>query len=350
MPAIYEEALKKEITSKNFSNGYILFGDDSYLKKMYLDKIIDKTCGADSVFDLQIFSNDCNLSNVFDAVMQYPMSAERSCVVLNDYDFEKASKSDFEGLCGLLSELNDGCVFVMRFDAVNFDVKKSAKAKQLISSIEKGGGKAVCLNYRNEAQLAKMLRDGAVKRGCGMDNACANYLVECVGSDINSLKNELDKLCFFVDGGTITKQTVDLVCVKTVESSVYDLAAKILSFNTDGALALLDQLFFMRIEPIIILHSVSSVYVDMYRVSSVLKINGDFEEIKNTFSSYKTRDFVLSRARTNLKNFDSKRLKLSLDALIAADSALKSFSGNERLILEELIVKLCYIANRGVAV
>ncbi len=350
MPVIYEDALKKEISSQNLSNGYILFGEDSYLKKMYLDKIIDKTSGADSAFDLQIFSNSCELQQVFDAVMQYPMSSERSCVVLNDYDFEKVAKSEFENLCNLLLELNDSCVFVMRFDAIPFDSKKSSRAKHLISALEEGGGKAVCLNYRGPEQLAKMLSDGAFKRGSRMDSATARYLVESVGNDINALHNELEKLCFYAKGEMITKQMVDLVCTKSVDASVYDLASKILALNATGALELLDELFYMHTEPIIILHSISAVYIDMYRVLAAENSGGSFTEVPSVFASYKNKEFVLKRAKANLKNFDFKRLRLSLKALMDADSAIKNFSGNERLILEELVVKLCYIASKGEAV
>ena len=33
MAVLYEEALKKDISSKNLANTYILFGDDLFLKK-----------------------------------------------------------------------------------------------------------------------------------------------------------------------------------------------------------------------------------------------------------------------------------------------------------------------------
>ena len=349
MPIMFEDFLKKEISSGELSAGYILFGDDAYLKKMYTDKIADKTAGRDSEFDLQRFSGDCDLQEVYDAVLQFPMMSDRRCVILTDFDFEKASKTQLDTLYSLISEFNDGCVFIMRFDSIELDVKKSSKTKKLIAEFEKYGGRAVRLDHRKPSELGRMLTDGASKRGCKMDSAVARYLIESAGSDINILKNELDKLCFYANGGVIDKAMVDKVCTRSVEASIYDLTAKIFNCDTDGALTLLDELFFMRIEPMAVLYTLSGAYVDMYRVSAAKKKGVAISEIASTFN-YKGKEFVLERAANNLRRLDSRRVDLGFEALLEADRRLKSFGANERTILEELIVKLCYIIAKGTAV
>ncbi|MCQ2448971.1 MAG: DNA polymerase III subunit delta [Clostridia bacterium] len=342
MAVLFEDAVKQDLKSGNIADGYLLFGDDAYLKKLYADKLADRTAGLQSVFDLQRFSGDCDLQSVFDAVTQFPMMAERRYVELTDYDFERADKSDFDKLCRMLEELNDSCVLVLRFDSIELDLKKSAKTKKLITAMEKAGGKVVKLDHRKPAELCKMLTDGAKKRNCKMENAVAQYLIECVGSDISLLSNELQKLCSFTGEGAITKATVDEVCVKSVEASVYDLSLRIFNKDAAGALALLDHLFFLRIEPIIILSTVSSAYLDIYRVAAARKSNATFADVASTFG-YKGREFVLERAARQIPKFDNKKFLKSFEALSEADHALKSFGGDERTILEKLIVELCFI-------
>ena len=63
--------------------------------------------------------------------------------------------------------------------------------------------------------------------------------------------------------------------------------------------------------------------------------------------SYGNRKFLLENAEKNLRNFDFKRLSLSLDEIIKADSLLKSFRADERTVLEQLIVRLIYIIEKG---
>ncbi len=349
MAVIYEDALKKEIASGEFATGYLLFGEDTYLKKLYEDKIAEKTAGLDSFFDLHRFSGNCDLQAVYNAVISYPMSVEKKCVIISDFDYEHVSKSEFDKFCAILSDLNDTCVLVVRFDALEFDIKRNSKAKKILTSIEKGGGKAVCLDHRKPAQLAKMLTDGAAKRGCRMEDSTAQYLIQSAGNDISVLKNELDKLCLFVKSGTITKETVDTVCIKTVEASVYDLTSKIFSCDATAALHILDSLFYMRVEPMVILYTISAAYIDIFRMDCAKKSGIPTSSVAAQYG-YKGREFVLERAANNLRKFDGKKMPLSFGAILNADKALKSFGGNERTILEELIVKLCYILSRGEAV
>lgn len=346
MAVIYEDELKKEITSDNFATGYILFGEDSYLKKLYEDKIAEKTAGLDSFFDLQRFSGNCDLQEVYNAVISYPMSSEKKCVIISDFDYEHVSKNDFDKFCSILTSLNDTCVLIARFDALEFDTKRNTKAKKILASIEAGGGKAVCLDHRKPAQLAKMLTDGASKRGCRMDDSTAQYLIQSAGNDLSILKNELDKLCFFVKSGKITKETVDKVCIKSVEASVYDLTAKLFLCDGAAALKVLDSLFYMRVEPMVILYTISAAYIDMFRMLCAKKSNIPTSTVAAKYG-YKGKEFVLDRAAGNLRKFDGKKLSLSFDAILNADKGLKSYSGNERTVLEELIVKLCYILSRG---
>jgi DNA polymerase-3 subunit delta len=62
---------------------------------------------------------------------------------------------------------------------------------------------------------------------------------------------------------------------------------------------------------------------------------------------YKGREFVIRNAIADSKRFDKNKFNLSFDALRKADKALKSFSSNPRTILEQLAVRLSYIAVKG---
>ena len=138
-------------------------------------------------------------------------------------------------------------------------------------------------------------------------------------------------------------------CIKTPEASVYNLSKFIFAKNSGQALALLDELFFMRFEPMMILYTVSSVYVDMYRVYTLKKSGMTNTEISAEFG-YKGREFLLDRAAQNLAKMDFGRLSLSFSALIKADKALKSNGADPRLVLEQLIIRLIYIVAKGEAV
>lgn len=347
MAIVKEEILKKNLSRENLSPVYILIGQDNFLKKNYSEKILKRITDKDDILNCAFFENDCDLQDVYDFVMQMPMMADMKYAEILDYDFENCSKQDFERLCTLISQVPDTAVLVLRFEGAEISSRKTTeKFKTLVSSAEKNGGLAVELDFRSTAELAKMLCDSAKKRGCKMDSPTAYYLIEVVGNDILNLKNEMDKLSAYSNKKPITKETVDKVCAKSVEASVYSISKYLFSQNIEGALKILDELFFMRTEPMIILYTIASLYIDMYRVYASKEQNEPIQNLVQTFK-YKNKAFLLDKAAINLKKFDENRLKLSLNELIEADNKLKSFGAEPRIVLEQLIIKLIYIISKG---
>ncbi len=346
MAVIFEEQLKKTMQKDNLLPVYVFFGNDGYLKKFYTEKISKQIAEPDDFFNFCRFDSNANLQDVYDFAMQLPLMSDKKFAELCDYDFEHCSKSEFDKLCSLLSEVPDSCTLVLRFDNFEFDSKKSAKFKKIVSAAEKNGGVCVKLDHRRLPELVKMLEDGAKKRGCSFSSGTAKYLVETAGDDINLLRQELAKLCSYSKEQPITQETVDLVCIKTVDASVYNLSKFIINCDTSSALSCLDELFFARIEPMAILYSVSSAFIDMYRVFSARESGENVSCVAKTFS-YKGREFLLDKAVQSLRRFDKNKLNLCLEALYNADNSLKSFGADARVILEQLTVRLIYIIAKG---
>lgn len=348
MAILFEDALKKDISSKKPSCTYLLFGNDGFLKKIYFEKLINISFDGDPFFNLQKFEGSCDLQEVYNAIEQFPMMADRKCVTLTDFDFEDAEAKEFNKLCELLSSSHDECVFILRFDSLEFDDKKSEKFKKLISATEKSGGKVIQLDHKNQQELVSTLCAAATKRGCKLDANSARYLTEVCGSDLNTLKNELDKLCFYVKNGNIDKKAIDEIAVKTVEESVFDLAKNIFDANPTAALNMLDSLFFMRVNSMTILSVLAASFVDLYRVFAAKNASKSIQYVAENFK-YNKREFVLRRCVPLLNGFNTKKFSLCFDALKAADKAIKSSGSDERCLLEELVIKLIYIIVKGEA-
>ncbi len=351
MSIVSEAELKKDISTKQFLPVYLIYGDDSFLKNHYKNTLANKATDGDPFFNLQKFEGDIDLQEVFDAVNQFPMLADRKSVVLSDYNFERCEKSDFERLIELVLNVNDTCVLIICFDTVDFDSKKGSREKRLIDAVNKVGGSCVQINHRNTESLIKMLSDGAKKRGCAFDFAAVRYLIEVSGSDLSTLKNELEKLCAFVgNGNAITKATIDSVSVKSVDASVYEYVKLLFAGNITLALKQLDDMFFMRIDPFIILGTLSSSYVDLHRAYAANLSGIKGAKVIDDFKYPKNKHFLVEKAVNNLKKFNTKKLRLSLETIAATDKLLKSFSAQPRILLEQLTVKLIYIIEKGEAV
>ena len=342
-----ESHIKNDIKLGAFAPCYIIIGNDGYLKKQNCGSIVNALVDTDDIFNFQKFSWDCSLQEVYDAKEQLPLMSDKKCVVVQDYDFKDCKADDFEKLLKICGEKSDDCVVVLYFDAVEIDVKKPhERFKKLADATEKIGGRVVLINHRQTGELVRMIIGACEKRGCSVTGDVARFIVEYVSDDIETIKNEIEKLCAYKKNGNIDKETVKKVSIKNIEQSIYELAGKIFAKDVSGALTILDELLYMRIKPIALLTSISSVYVDMMRVYAAKKAQLPPSNVVKDFD-YGNRDFLVTRAAKRVSGFTEKQIKLSLEELLRADSKLKGFSGEDRVVLEETIVRLSYIASKG---
>lgn len=104
------------------------------------------------------------------------------------------------------------------------------------------------------------------KRGAVLSSANASYLISVSGSDIKTLLNEIQKLSSYADGSEITKDMIDRLAVKCLQSKIYDLSNAVVRGNYEKAYSVLDSLFAAKEDPIKVLSAISGCFVDMYRV------------------------------------------------------------------------------------
>lgn len=337
-----EKQLKQHIRQKEFFRVYLMIGDESYLKQFYTNLIAEKTVdSAFESFNLERFEGKgLDLRDVYEKAMLMPMMSEKRCIIVDDYKLDSLSAKECEAFENALEALPESTVLIFRQDAVPFSKKVG---KKVMSVVEKYG--AVCeLNKRKGADLLKPLIASAQKQDCVLSQAMAQYLVSCVGDDFNVLINELNKVCGYIKSGEITKDAIDAVAVKTVDSKVYYLTNALLSNNFDKAYSVLDSLFRMKTEPEYILGAMIGTYVDMYRVKVCAASAVSPSELKTVFN-YKNREFVINNAVRDSRNIELDRIRKCLDVLSQADMKLKSGRDNVSLIIEQAMVKLLLVSN-----
>ena len=95
--------------------------------------------------------------------------------------------------------------------------------------------------------LAKWLVESAKDVGGELSFSDANYLVERVGANQEMLFNELQKLVTY--NPQISRQNIDLLCVKTPQSKIFDLLDAAFSGNKKRALNLYAEQRAQKVEP-----------------------------------------------------------------------------------------------------
>lgn len=319
---------------------YLLYGAETYFVNQALTQIISRAVqpGFGS-FNLQQFQGEKPDWNALeDACEALPMMSDRKCVTVKDLDVDKLVKADLDRLYALLASLPESTVLVLYTVSVSVDMKKSAKYKKLAAEVEKAGGVSCEFPLKDRTTLSRALCERAKKAHVAMDIQTAGTLIDRCSSNYSVLQNELDKLIAYAGPlGEITVKQIDECCIRSIDTSAFDLAKSILSGNFDRAYHLLDELFYLRQEAISILSALSMAFADLYRAKCALSAGKSAEQVTADFRYPKNRLFAVRNAFRDVRSFSTAQIRACITALYEADRKLKSSRQDDRLILEQML-------------
>ncbi|MCR5151200.1 MAG: DNA polymerase III subunit delta [Clostridiales bacterium] len=328
-------SMLKEIVKTNPVNVYLFDGSEGYLKKKYLDKITS-ACVDESFADFNLHIIDgsgVTVEEIAGLCEAMPVMSETKCVVVKDYDFEDygAKQNSFEEL---LKDFPPYCALVFYYAA---DFSKTADYKSLVKLIEKYG---YVVNFETAmpADIKKYLEDSAKKRSRSLAPGVSDYLIKNVSGDLNTLTNEIDKLCAYCDS-VITQADVDRLCAIKLETTVFKMLQDLTSGYLDKALKKLNVLFVNREDETIILGAVISQYADMLRAKASHNTPNWADKLSQSYVTY-NNSFRLERAAQNASKLTFEQIAACLEILANADKEMKSGLNDKKILLEKTIIRL----------
>lgn len=350
MAKMTEPYFKKEISSSKFKSLYFIYGDEKYLVRKYTTALINKAVGKNpSEFDFQKLNSDTSIEEIVNAVEQLPLFSEYKCVCVNDYDIDAMTESDYKQLESYCSSLPENAILIFSQPTLTSDTKKSHgngekksnKTKRFLAVAEKYGA-VLELNKRGETELAKQLISWAEKNGCTLTQTNASKIIAMNGTDMTTLKNEIDKLSAYANNSEITSDIVKLLVTENSEAKIFALSDCISKNNFNGAYQQLYRLFEQNEKPEIILSVLGSVFIDMYRMRVASESGKTVSDVAKDFK-YGKREFLLKNALYNSKKYSTDTLKKIIDTILQTDIKLKSTRADAQILLETLISKLIII-------
>ena len=187
---------------------------------------------------------------------------------------KKVKKDDQSIKSKLLEYLNENFEYIKDSVILVF-VEDEAEKSELMEFINKNG--IVCnFEYQKPAQIQARIKAITNAYNVNIDTPTLSYFIECCGTDMQDLINEIRKLIEYVgQGGTITKDDIDKLSIKKMESIIFDLTDSLGKKNTKVAIEVLRNLILAK-EPVQkILITLYGHFKKLYLVKLALKNNKD---------------------------------------------------------------------------
>lgn len=344
-----ESKLRADIGAGRIKNVYFLYGKEPFLVKTYTDKIIKKTLGDDPIdFNLIKLGANPDVGMLIDYVEGLPVFADMKVVVVNDMKADSLSEEDYSAYLSIIGNMPETTVLIFSITGIEINDTKKA-VKDFISAVDKAG--VVCrLDGVEENKIVDLVVKKAAKSGIVISPEDAAYLSERVLCDMTLVSTESSKLMDYVGkGGVITREIIDMLVGKHLDTSVYELATAINEGQKEKAFRIIDDLFTQRIDAISIISAMTTAYLDFYR-AKVAKMTGVLPaQAAEQLGYSKNREWVVKRSMTAVSKLRLGYLRETLFILADADKQIKSAPVDDRIILDKAVTKLFLVGEKRYA-
>ncbi len=352
MSLVSPTTLGKDIRENKISTLYYFYGHDVTTLENYTKRLINKLCPAQAqAMNLHKFDGKkIDIPALADASQALPMFAERVVITINDLNMDNVNKDDGDALRKILKDLEEGTTVIIYATAADLYKNKKAltdKNKRFCDFCDKNG--CVCdFALKTPVEMGRSIASELEKLGCSISRNNAEYLAELCLCNTGYVKQEIKKLSDYVGQGTVTKETIDLLCIRHVESDGYSLALNVLRSRARLVFSRLSELSQQNYEPFEILSIISFSMADIYRAKLARSSGLSVQDIVNDFDYPRNREFAVKNMYNECSNISVQRIQSALSILSDTDLALKTRSagkGSDMLTLEQGIASCMALRN-----
>lgn len=322
------QQLNEDIKSGQLKQMYLLFGEEAYLRRQYKDKLRDALAEEGDTMNTHYFEGkDINLGEIIDLAETMPFFADRRVIVMENTGL---FKSGGEKLAEYLETPAQSVFFVFAESEVD-------KRSKLYKQVQKAG-RAVEFALQDERTLKRWIAGILKKDGKQITENCAEYFLEKTGTDMGSIRMELEKLsCYCMDKDVIEKEDVDKICTTRVSNRIFDMVTAIGERRTKEALTLYYDLLALKEPPMRILFLIARQCNTLLQVKQLKNKGYDNRTIGEKTG---LPPFVAGKYVTQASRFKEKELKRAVKQCVEAEEAVKTGRINDTMSVEMLIMSV----------
>lgn len=335
------ENLEKELKEEKINNIYLLYGEETFLLETCLKKI--KSQFGKLVPGINYIKIDSNNVDLIISEMETPaFGYDKKIIIARDTGlFKKDGRKKVQANAEIVNKIDEYIkenIETIKEAVTLIFVEQEAAQNDLYKTIEKVG--TIC-NFEElkPAQITSRIKGICKAYKVQIDDYVVKYLIECVGLNMQDLINEIRKQIEYVgENGTITKESIDLLCIKKIESIIFDLTDNLGKKNTGKALEVLNNLIYNK-EPVQkILITLYNHFKKLYIVKLCEKYNRNITESLNLKPN---QTFLVTKYKAQAKYFKEEELRKILEELINLDSNYKIGLIDLNVGLEAILCRYC---------
>ena len=338
------EQLEQELKQGKLRSIYLLYGKEEYLLETSVKKI-KKLFGNMLLGINYIQIDDTNVDKLISEIQTPSFGYEKKLIIVKNSGtlFKKPkggakSNKTSNTITDKISSYIEENINIINEATILVFIEQEIDTNNLVKVIEKYG--VVC-NFEKlkPVQLAQRLKEIFKAYKVKIDDKTLQILIETCGTSMQVLINEIRKLIEYAgENGTITKEAIELLSIKEIDSVKYDLTDNLGKKNITQALETLHELIYNK-EPIQkILVTLYGHFKKIYLTKLAIEYNRNIAEALNLKPN---QMFLANKYKMQEGYFNKKHLRKILQELVDLDYNYKQGNIDINVGLEAILCTYC---------
>lgn len=336
------EDLEKELNQGILKSIYVFYGEELFLLENSLKKI--RNLFGECIKGINYIPIDeTNIGEIISDIETPAFGYEKKLIIARNSGI---LKKEGKRKSAELGKIRDGLTEYIEKNRKLIDesvilvfVEEDVDSKTNLYKILDKVGTICHFEYQKPMQIEKRMKAICHAYKVNISDANLRYFIECCGTNMQELINEIRKLIEYAgENGTIQKEDIDSLCIKKLESVIFDLTDNLGKKETAKALQVLKNLLYAK-EPIQkILITLYNHFKKLYLTKIALKTNKD---IITTLNLKPNQTFLVNKYKMQAKYFEEKELKAVLQNLRDLDYHYKIGLIDLQVGLESILCRYC---------
>ena len=323
---------------------FLLYGEETYLLEAKLKKI-KKQFGemVKGINYIQI--DETNIQELISDIETPAFGYAKKLIIARNTGMFKKEKKTAKGpelasikLSNKVAEYIDENISLINEAVELVFVEEEAEKNNLYKAIEKNG-EVIEFSLLKLPELIQNIQKICAAYKVKIDNGTAKYFIENCGTNMQDLINEIRKLIEYVGtDGTITTKDVDLLCIKQIDSVIFDLTDNLGKKDISKAMDVLNNLIYEK-EPI---QKILITLYNHFKKLYIVKIAEEYRKDLATSMKLKPNQlFLTTKYRNQAKYFSKQEIEKIMEEFINLDANYKVGLIDINVGLESILCRYC---------
>ena len=319
------EELEKKLKQEKLDSLYLLYGEERFLLESSLKKI-KKLFGETLKGINYVLIDENNINDIISEIETPPFGFEKKLIIAKNTGLikkeakKKTKKDESDIKTKLLEYLKENFKNIQSSVILVFVEEEVDIKSELFDFISKNG--ITCnFEYQKANQIQARIKQITDAYKVNIDVPTMSYFIECCGTNMQDLINEIRKLIEYAGtGGTITKSDIDNLSIKKIESVIFDLTDSLGKKQTKQAIEVLRNLILAKEPAQKILITLYNHFKKLYLTKLAVKENKD---MIYSLDLKPNQTFLVNKYKTQAEYFKEHEIRRILKELTDLDYKYK---------------------------